>query len=277
MSLRPTSSSIERQLGLSMVEIMVALVISLMLLGALSHFLISGRAMGRTDDDLARMQENGRYAMEIIGRAIRNAGYRLDIGQPFDANGSPAPRAAIEGTEGGGSSGTAAPPDTITLRHDPAWIRDASNELQGAEANCAGGVIRSDNGVDAVTGARPANSHLIVYAFSIDNGQLKCSTLHDNGSATSAIVANGIENLQIEYGLDTAGNGNITSYVKADAIPNASQVAAVRVSLLVRSANRGTAAGNTQTVNYNGAAETKNDGFLRQVYTTTFTARNHAK
>ena len=60
---------------------MIALAIGLVLLGALAYFFLGSQQMNRTHDDVSRMQESGRNAMEVLGKAIRQAGYRLDVDQ----------------------------------------------------------------------------------------------------------------------------------------------------------------------------------------------------
>lgn len=65
-----------RQGGISLVEIMVALTLSLALtVGALTVYL-GTRQSYRTTDAMARIQENARYAFQILGRDLRAAGYR---------------------------------------------------------------------------------------------------------------------------------------------------------------------------------------------------------
>lgn len=259
------------QRGLGLVEIMISLVIGLVVLAALSYLLIGGRQTSKTQDDMSRMQESGRFALEVIGKAIRQSGYRLDITKPFNGK-------SIEGTDGEGDvEGADATPDTITLRHDPAWIRHPQNAFQGEEANCAGGIITSDNALDPKTGIRLANAKLIVATFSIDKGELRCTTVGPNGKPTSAIIVSQIENLQIEYGIDAAGDGNISSYERADAVEDFSRVASVRVNLLVKGATPNIAVGQTQAFTFNGESKTVSDGFLRQVYTATFAVRNFSR
>ena len=250
-----------RQFGLSLVELMVSVVIGLILLGAMTYILLGSKKMGRADSDVSRMQESGRYAMEIMGKAIRQAGYRLDTSKSLGATAS-APNGVVpvDGTH-----------DTITLRHDPAWMENA-NSFYGEEMNCAGGKIISDGNANAV------NSKLVVYTFSVVNGQLRCATVTQSNTATSQVVADGVDDMEISYGLDTNGNGVITSYVTnlfTDTMRR--QVAAVRVNLLVKGTAANTAANNTQTVRFNGANVTYTDGFLRQVFSSTFTVRNQAQ
>lgn len=65
-----------RQQGLTLIEIMVALVISLFLLAGLLQLFIGTRQSARIQENLSRVQENGRYAIDYLGRVIRLAGYR---------------------------------------------------------------------------------------------------------------------------------------------------------------------------------------------------------
>lgn len=64
------------QKGMSLVELMVALLIStLLILGVLQLFSNTSES-DRTNTAIARVQENGRVALEIIGADARRAGYQ---------------------------------------------------------------------------------------------------------------------------------------------------------------------------------------------------------
>lgn len=71
-----------RQRGYSLVELMVASTIGLIILGAVGGVYLNSRNTYRTQEALARMQENARYAMEVLGYDLRMAG---QIGCSFDA------------------------------------------------------------------------------------------------------------------------------------------------------------------------------------------------
>ncbi len=60
--------------GLTLVELMVALVLGLLLSGAAISLFITARESYRTNEALARGQETGRYAFEVLGRSLREAG-----------------------------------------------------------------------------------------------------------------------------------------------------------------------------------------------------------
>jgi type IV pilus assembly protein PilW len=66
----------KRQSGLSLVELMVALVLGLIVVAAVIELFISTRQLYRTQDVKARMQEDGRYALYHIGELLARAGYR---------------------------------------------------------------------------------------------------------------------------------------------------------------------------------------------------------
>ncbi|MDP3843382.1 MAG: PilW family protein [Oxalobacteraceae bacterium] len=257
-----------RQRGVGLIEVMISLVIGLVLLGALAYFFLGSQQMNRTHDDVSRMQESGRNAMEVLGNAIRQAGYRLDVDQPMNG-------VAITGANGTGT-GAAALPDTITIRHDPTWVADAANPLKGIEANCAGGLLTSDNDTFDSLSKRVVNTKQIEYVFSIASGALRCTTKLQDATNTTETLVDNVENMQITYGIGD-GNGAITLYKAAPSAAEFTQVAAVRVSLLVKGPTPNVAVNNSQAYNYNGEDVTATDGFLRQVYTSTFTVRNQTK
>lgn len=63
------------QRGFGIVELMVAMTLSLVLLGGVIALFATSRRNYEGNDHLARMQENGRFALDMISRDIRSAGY----------------------------------------------------------------------------------------------------------------------------------------------------------------------------------------------------------
>jgi type IV pilus assembly protein PilW len=61
--------------GFSLVELMVAITIGLILLGAIGYVYLGSRQTFRTQDDFSRIQENVRYALDQVGVEVRMAGY----------------------------------------------------------------------------------------------------------------------------------------------------------------------------------------------------------
>lgn len=132
------ASSHGSQRGMGLVELMVGITIGLIILAALGYFFLGSRQASRTHDDISRMQESGRHALEILGSAIRQAGYRANADVPFSGT-------ALSGTDG--------TPDTITVQFDA---------QEGGETDCAGAAI--------------AGGSLVTYAFAVNTDlQLTCN------------------------------------------------------------------------------------------------------
>lgn len=63
------------QYGLTLVELLIALVLGLLLLGSLLSLHASSSQTYRTQVALSRLQENGRFALELLARELHNAGH----------------------------------------------------------------------------------------------------------------------------------------------------------------------------------------------------------
>ncbi len=224
--------------------------------------------MNATQADTVRMRESARNVMELVGRAVRQANYRLHVDAPLA---SP----ALDGTDGTGNGSTAVA-DVLVVRHDPVLQLGQANPRQGVETNCEGGTVTSNNNVNPTTGAIPANPVMVEYRFSVVNNTLVCQADPDLPTSAGAVVAENVENFQISYGI---GNGTetIVNYVDQPSALQFTQVSAVRVSLLLRGPTPGVVPGGSQSITFNGLTETKTDGFLRQVVTSTFTIRNQTR
>ncbi len=59
--------------GFSLVELMIALLLGLFIIGGVISVFLSSRVAYQQNENLGRMQENGRYAFEILGRDLREA------------------------------------------------------------------------------------------------------------------------------------------------------------------------------------------------------------
>lgn len=80
MTERPRELSPQK--GLSLVELMVAMLVGLILTAGAIQIFISSRQTYRMQENLSRMQENARFAMEYLRRDIRMADYWGCIQEP---------------------------------------------------------------------------------------------------------------------------------------------------------------------------------------------------
>jgi type IV pilus assembly protein PilW len=116
-----TQNKCERlQGGFTLVELMVAMLISLLLMGGVIQVFSSSSKSYRNHEGLSRIQENGRFAMEFLTRDIRMADFwgcannvskvtnnlNYVASSPWDFS------EGLRGTDGGGLNGS----DSIRLR-----------------------------------------------------------------------------------------------------------------------------------------------------------------
>lgn len=240
-----------RQHGMTLIEIMVSLVISLFLLAGLLQMFIAARQSSRIQENLSRVQENGRFGIEYINRVVRQAGYRSrttilngeDFKQKFNVD-------RIEGTNNDGIDNT----DKVIVRFE------GENTGQGEVKNCLNQTITSPViSIDTLSIGMDAQGVVNLY----------CQAVTPAGTSTQPILEN-VEDMQILYGEKKGSN---LAYVSAANVQNWDNVFSVRISLLL-----GTAENNLvqtpQPYTINGVTTTPTDRRLYRVFTTTVALRN---
>ena len=147
----------------------------------------------------------------------------------------------------------------------------------------------SDEAINPITAAAVRTSELVSRVYFINPataaGTNKCGggtvpSLYRlglaNGVPTVEEVAYGVENLQVQYGIDTSGNDSVDSYVNAagQTDPMWNQIIAVRIWLLVRAECPDTGYTNDTTYSMGDVNPTFNDSYRRKLYTSTVRLRN---
>lgn len=69
----------KKQSGVTLVELMVAMVIGLLLMAGILRVFSSNQQTYRVTENLSRVQENGRFAVDILNRFVRKAGFKGNI------------------------------------------------------------------------------------------------------------------------------------------------------------------------------------------------------
>lgn len=256
----------KHQAGLTLVEIMISLTLGLIVLLAVGSVYIGSRQTYRVQEDNARIQEAGKYALEVIGRSIRQAGADQEMNyNPVTVTllcGAAAPCNTITGTN--------AATDTLSVQ-----LYAGRDELDDDAA--PGGWVTRD-----CTGGQAAVNTVITNAFDVTGGNLRCT-----GSVGGAQpLISDVEDFQVIYGIDTSGDQSADRYMAAPltALQRA-QVVTARVCVGVRSANNGLTSAPQRYLNCAGAlgVDTTATGFttapagdlrLHRTFVATYNLRN---
>ena len=75
MSRQKSVGPLSLQSGLTLVELMIALLLSMLLMAGTIQLFAGSKRTYLTSDAMARVQENGRYILELLARDLRQAGY----------------------------------------------------------------------------------------------------------------------------------------------------------------------------------------------------------
>jgi type IV pilus assembly protein PilW len=334
----------KHQRGISMVEILVALVISVFLLGGIVQIYVANKATFRFTDAISRIQENGRFAMDIVAEDLRMAGFwGCAIFDPDDtdnivnnlnvASAGYDPvlhdfvgQGAIQGTENDGLNGS----DSFSLRGSkpnqanvrPPYNVATSDSIQVTAndyldsgdivmvSNCRGAdifqVTNVTNGANASqeavvhnTGSGSpgnynpgscgggGNAHCLSQTYGSDAALFELQSvtytiaagasgepaLWRSENGTNVELVEGVEEMQLLYGIDDDNDKYANQYVASNAVADMNDVIAVRLMLLMRSEDDLVAEA-PQTYTFNGNTVTPADRRLRQVFTTTIGLRN---
>lgn len=336
---------LHKQLGISLVEIMVALVISLFLLGGIIQVYTANKSSYAFTDAIGRVQENARFAVDTVAQDLRMAGFfgctaydpsdTENITNNLDPDGTDydpllhdyAGLGVLDGSEGDGPNGSDSitirgakpvqfnilPPFNVTTSDDINVTVDLTGKLENEDivmiSNCQGAdifqitadpVTDTDAGLTTVEhaiGGEPGNIN--TDPGCADPAKLCLSQTYGNDASLFEVqtvtyeirnvageptlfrvqyndeeeLVEGVEQMQVEYGIDTTNDGFPNQYVPYSNTLVVNDVIVVRLMLLMRS-DTGANVGGPQTVTFNGNDLTFNDNRLRQVFTSTIALRN---
>ena len=220
--------------GFSLPELMVAMAIGMMLILASISLLLASRGAYLLHDDRARVEESGRYALELVSRAVRQAGYR-----DWSASGAGgAGWAAVSGLDAASLRDAA---DGIAAPHGAAVNGSDVLALRFEGSGGAGGDGAMQNCAGAAVAAGDAHGGWSIFYIANDSGgepELRCKYRGASGWKSDALVR-GVEVFQVLYGLGGGADGMPRRYVSATAMRQArasdwQAVTALRIALLAR-------------------------------------------
>ncbi len=283
MNYLPNSRSRGAQSGVTLIELMIAMIVGLFLSAGVIQIFITNNQTYRITDNVSRLQENGRFALDNLGKTIRSAGFKGNTesspSSDFPAVAYAAPNPAvtfaanqlISGTDGGvGGAGTLDPADDLFIRYRGSTL--------GSMADCIGTNVGQGT---AFAGTE------IVNRYYLANGSLTC---HSSTNTTPQVLIDNIASMQILYGMTTDSTQyhdvRASCYLPASTTIGAgtdcttlnfSQVVSLRIKLLLSTQDDNlTADGTAQSLNFDddGLADTMVDKHLYRALTKTISLRN---
>jgi prepilin-type N-terminal cleavage/methylation domain-containing protein len=269
----PTRTLVKTSLqkGFTLIELMVAIVIATLLMLGLVEIFGSARASYNLQEGLGRLQENARFANTFISRAVRETGYfpiaevldpNTQLGFVLDTTQIPAPIDQAISQDGGGTN-----PDTLAIS-------------TFTDRDCNG---QPNPNLDPR--GRPAFFRkLTIFSIApsffnrLPSLQMECRYGPVGGPLAvqfNETVVQGIETLQVQYGIDTdvALDENANAYVDTPA--NVPQLVTLRVGMIVSTDITSTNIPDDQPIDMMGLQyPAAGDRRIRKPIVSTFTMRN---
>ena len=206
------------QRGLSLIELMIAITLSLFIIAAMIGLFVNSKENYRMNENMSRLQENARFAVSFLARDLRMADYRGCVRDD---------RLPDEGIKGVNAADDGS--DTLTI-------------------------VYQANACDAATSK-------VTTTYSIQEGASGSSSLFRSididGTEEEQELVEGIQNLQILYGMDTDEDDSANFFTATPV--NWAQAMSVRITLVA------------ETLEGNLAAD---GGRISRNFTSTVTLRN---
>lgn len=287
--------------GFSVVELMVAVTLSLILLGGVVAMFANSRKAYETTDKVSLIQETGQFALDQISRDIRAAGYVGCARAPtyissslnnsasmiwnfldgpvrgFQSSGAGAWTPALDASVTNAASGS----DVLVLRipareaqplrvttamsngQDNIQVENVSGGLKAGDVALAysceaqayfqvtsfsGGTITHTtaagtpgNATDNISYAFRENAEVIpvqtviYYVRASQNIPGLNSLWRKSGANAAEELVEGVEQMQLQFGVDTTGDSVVDQYRTANNVTNWANVYSITAALLVRS------------------------------------------
>lgn len=314
--------------GFTLVELMIAMVLGLLLGGAIVTIFVENRRSFDRDESLMRMQDDARQAVRELVNDLSMAGYWSDLVLPTSivTDGSLAvatdcgPGAivnwiyqpvtpgtnvsqaltAVDNATGGTANasfsciaaGEVLPGTDVIAIKRLAGARTAvvaANTAYLRTNGTLGLLYREPAGAPAISipvpfsewEYRPSIYYVRNFAVVAGDGiPTLCRKVLQFGGVPTMVtecLAQGIEDLQLEYGLDTSGDGEPNAYVTNPTLAELQTAVTARIFVLARSADDDMRYTNDKAYQLSNApAYLPADNFYRRVYSVTVGLKNVA-
>ncbi|WP_277949409.1 PilW family protein [Chromatium okenii] len=248
-----TQSSSQR--GFTLVELMISMTIGLFLSAGMVALLIGNKQSYRDSENVARVQETGRFAVEYLAKNVRQSGLQNFAGIP-PANWPPTNY--IQGWPGA----TSAPSGAILTVGVSGYVKNTD--------------------LFRITYYDTNLSSVVTYTYYVSNtsglpGLREQKTVVNTTTTTNEELLESVYDMQLRYGVDTTGDDQIDNYFNT--APDWNRVLAVKIDLLVGSSedNLVDAAMSLPFEKNDGTFFTATNRRIYQMFSTTVALRNRMK
>lgn len=275
-----------QQTGFSLIELVIATALSLVLVTGVATVYVGSRQTYSARDELSTMQENARTAIKSLTKHLEHAGYttpaHLPLNKAFYVNGDAVPASK---TCGDGSN-------SIVISNTNHLAQTQDNDDPNDAGDSIGVVFFADSSLavdcgneltppacQAQAAPHPEYSQIYNTFYIAASGGIPNLFCAGSRSTTPLEVAEGVEAMQLAYGLDENNDGTVDNYLDATAVKAANrwnQVRTIKASLLMRSRETVFNTAEARTYTLLETSYSKNDRYQRTVHTAVIYLRNLA-
>lgn len=211
------------QKGFSLIELMIAMVISLILSAALIVTFMSERVAFTDQQNLSELQENQLITLSRVNDVVNAASFFSDTMNYTLATALPTKTIANIGSFSAGQGILGISDSSFAIRY----------QLQGNYTNTNSVIVQKNNNIQDCLGNKSSSSSSTVvtnvFSFDSSTGRLLCSVYTDSDTMQQAVVSDEISSLEISYGYDSTGNDSVTRYTSYNAITDWTTVKSVMI------------------------------------------------
>ncbi len=255
------------QRGFTLIELMIAMLIGVFLMSGVIQIFLSAKQAYRLQENLSRLQENGRLAINLIAKDIRMAGY-----SPYECLPRPTPIILPPAFDKVNNTNNLC--GTGTLENANNWCASTNRACVASATynttnNTRTDVIRSCQWLTTPAPCYTTPSE-ISYFIRVDDSNSNIPALWRYNGASSQERVEGVERMQVLYGVDTdtvpdyvpnyyADAGTVAVNAAATPLVNDwTKIVSVRVTLLLVTMDNNLT-DTPQPYTYNGTTTTPPD------------------
>jgi len=295
--------------GFTLIELMISLLIGLFLIAGVFTVYINSSKSQRSVEVEVKMMDDARFALDVIGYDLRHAGmwgrfkesakaegsgiivagecrtgWAVDASTPVYGLNDPSPNpysgVCLNDFYGGDLLESRYVMSAPVVAINPSVLYLYANYSKGTFMT-GGGPVVNDGGNENYTAVAHAY-YLKSWTDYKGDGvpSLHQITIQPGPSVTDIMLLSGVEDLQIQFGVDTTNDGAVNMYVNPSAAINWKKVISAQVWLVMRSVNKyqsidTSVSFNQQPFSSTGGTVTYgNDGYRRTMVNTVVQLRN---